>query len=43
MLLHYSTHKVLTTHFKSSQLAAHELPAAVCYRELLVNELQSLL
>jgi hypothetical protein len=46
MLLRYSTHKVFTSHFKSSQddcsqLATHELPAAVSHRELLVNELLS--
>jgi hypothetical protein len=39
MLLHYSTHKVFTSHFKSSQddcsqLATHELPAAVSHRDL---------
>jgi hypothetical protein len=39
MLLHYNTHKVFTSHFKSSQddcsqLATHELPAAVSHREL---------
>jgi hypothetical protein len=39
MLLHYSTHKVFTSQFKSSeddcsQLATHELPAAVSHREL---------
>jgi hypothetical protein len=47
MLFHYSIYKVFTSHFESSQddcsqLATHELPAAVSHRELLVNELQSL-
>jgi hypothetical protein len=42
MLLHYSTHKVCTSHFQSSQddcsqLATHELPAAVSHRELTDN------
>jgi hypothetical protein len=41
MLLHYSTNKVFTSHFKSSQddcsqLANHELPTAVSHRELLI-------
>jgi hypothetical protein len=48
MLLHYSTHKDFTSHFKSSQddcsqFVTRDLSAAVCYGELLVNELQSLL
>jgi hypothetical protein len=42
MLLQYSTHKVFTSHFKSSQddcsqLPTHELPAAVSHRELAEN------
>jgi hypothetical protein len=46
MLLHYSTHKVFTSHFKSSQddcsqLANHELPASVSHRELTDPELAS--
>jgi hypothetical protein len=37
MLLHYSTHNVFTSQDDCSQLATHELPAAVSHRELTDN------